>query len=290
MAEYIALENRGLIAVSGADARSFLQGLVTVDVLKLAPGKPRYAALLSPQGKFLHDFFLLADGDRILIDAEQSRLADLSARLLRYRLRAQVAALPVEDISVFALLGDARGAPEGTILFTDPRYAPMGMRLYGPAGLCKAWLEKQGFAEAGVDAYERHRLKLGVPDGSRDLIADRSFIMECGFEQLHAVDFDKGCYVGQELTARTKYRANIRKQFYMVNADSPLPPFGTVVKQGEKDAGELRSVQGAAGLAMLYTDVVQQGEKLMADNVFLHAALPPWAEEKSSGEESASVV
>lgn len=272
MHRYAPLPERSLITITGPDARAFLQGVVTVDALKLMPGQARYGALLSPQGKFLHDFFLIADGERLLLDVDGSRSADLLARLALYRLRAKAELARLPEWGAYALWGNmVPGIPPEGLLLPDARYAPLGWRLYGPPAACEAWLAAQS-AESGD--YDTHRLSLAVPDAVRDMVADRSLILECGFEQLHGVDFNKGCYVGQEVTARTKFRATLRKQFYLVRATHPLPPPGTAIEAQGREVGELRSVRGTLGLALLNTEAAAGA--LSAAGIALHAETPPW--------------
>lgn len=274
MLSYTLLSGRGMIAVSGVEAQTFLQGLVSVDVMKLKPGYLRYGMLLSPQGKFLHDFFLRAEGERIFIDAEAARLHDLLGRLRMYRLRAQVELAELPDMKVFALWGDA---PAPVSAWADPRQAGLGWRYY-------AATPPQG-AKQPFDVYDRLRLSLGVPDGSRDMIPERSLPMECGLEALGGADFDKGCYVGQEVTARSKFRAQLRKRLYVVRAEAMLPPPGTPVMQGGQQAGDMRSSCGGIGLALLNQETVEQARaRLQADGMEIAVFLPPWAAAETAGE------
>ncbi len=283
MKRFIALGERALLAVSGPDARSFLQGLVTVDVKSVSPGAARYGALLSPQGKFLHDFFLLDAGDNILLDTEGARAEELAKRLKMYRLKAKVEIAAKPELSVFAFLDEAPAAPPGLISILDPRLPKLGTRLYGNDSACRNWLAEQGFVEAGMEEYEKLRIALGVPDGSRDMIVDRSFIMENGFEALNGVDFNKGCYVGQEVTARSKFRATLRKGLYNVRGEKTLPASGTPVLSGDKTVGEIRSILGTEGLAILQAESVENGGKLLAGEVVIHASKPTWNTGETAG-------
>lgn len=288
MLSYTPLSERALLAAAGPDARRFLNGLVTVDVLKLAPEKPRYAALLSPQGKFLHDFFLLDTGDAVWIDTARAKAEELAARLKRYKLKAQVEVMPLPQVAVYALWGDAPpSAPAPLRLIADPRYAALGWRLYGEEQACRAWLASLKADAALLNVYEHRRIMLGIPDGEKDLQQDRSLILEAGFEALRGVDFDKGCYVGQEVTARSKFRAHLRKRFYTVRGSAELPVGGGAVMQGEKDVGRLGSVMGCDGIAMLRTEAVESDETLVCEGVALDAALPPWAD--AAGESAGGI-
>ncbi len=271
---YTHLPQRGLLSFSGEDTVSFLQGLVSNDVTKL----PCYAALLSPQGKYLHDFFLSGDGQRVLLDGEKHRLDDLYKRLSLYKLRSKVAIerLP-ESQGVVAVWGG-----ESAQLARDPRLPELGFRITGDVALNASWCAQQGWQSVTPDDYDRHRLRLGAPDGSRDLIVDKTLLLESGFEPLHGVDFQKGCYVGQEVTARSKYRGQVRKALYTVHAQNgELPEAGTPILAGDVTVGEVRSHAGELGLAFIreeeYQRAQESGVALTAGGVGVTAALPVWA-------------
>ncbi|MGH6973557.1 MAG: YgfZ/GcvT domain-containing protein, partial [Stellaceae bacterium] len=209
---FAPLDDRGVLEVAGPDRVAFLQGLVSNDVAKAAAGAPVYAALLTAQGKYLHDFFIVALGDALYLDCERARLADLQRRLSLYKLRSKatltdasakfVAAAAWGDGAAAKLnLADGAAKPfAGGMVYIDPRLAALGVRFLIPAGR-EGNIAAAGFARADAAAYDRHRLALGVPDGSRDLEIDKSILLENGFEELNGVDFAKGCYMGQELTA-----------------------------------------------------------------------------------------
>jgi folate-binding protein YgfZ len=267
-ASYVPLTQRGLITVSGEDARPFLQGLISNDIEKVSPARAIYAALLTPQGKFLHDFLIARLGDALVLDCERDRLGDLGRRLAGYRLKAKIAlADATEDYALVALIGaDAASrlglaAEAGTcarlgagIAFVDPRDARLGARAILPIAHGVAALEAKGFVAAPFETYERLRLSLGVPDGSRDMAVDKATLLENNFEALNGVDFAKGCYVGQELTARTKYRGLIKRRLMAVRIEGPLPPAGAPLMLDAKEAGEMRSGLGERGLALIRLD------------------------------------
>ena len=263
---YVLLEGRGVVSVDGPEAGPFLQGLISNDIERVTDSRGIYAALLTPQGKFLHDFFVLRLGEGYLLDCEGPRTGDLGRRLMAYRLRADVAlADATEDFRVIALFGGEDGDSaldlpsgagsavpcEGGWIMRDPRGVALGLRAVLPRDTDLAFLERAGFARGGLAEYERHRIGLGAPDGSRDMEVGRATLMECGFEALNGVDFEKGCYVGQELTARTKHRGLVRRRLARVSLDGPLPPAGTPIVAGEREVGEIRSGQGDAALAVL---------------------------------------
>ena len=263
---YVLLEDRGVVSVGGPEAGPFLQGLISNDIERVTAARGIYAALLTPQGKFLHDFFVLRRGGGYLLDCEGPRTGDLGRRLMAYRLRADVAlADATEDYRVIALFGGEDGdsafdvppgegsaAPlEGGTVMRDPRGAALGLRAVLPCDADLAFLEQAGFVRGSLADYERHRIAHGAPDGSRDMEVGRATLMECGFEALNGVDFEKGCYVGQELTARTKHRGLVRRRLARVSLDGPLPPAGTPIVAGEREVGEIRSGLDGAALAVL---------------------------------------
>jgi folate-binding protein YgfZ len=281
---------RGLLAISGDDRQSFLQGLISNDVRKAAADQAIYAALLTPQGKFLHDFFLVEDGDSLLLETEGERLTDLRKRLSMYKLRSKVG---IEDRSdrhrILLAFGDGVAAAlgldhsgqavpfAGGIAFADPRLDALGARLILPAGAPVADLETLGFTAAPFEDYDRLRLSLGVPDGSRDMQIDKAILLESGFDELHGVDWQKGCYMGQELTARTKYRGLVKKRLMPVRIEGALPEPGTLVTANGKDVGEIRSGTGDLALALLRLESVAEGAELTAGTARVVPAKPGWA-------------
>ncbi|MBM3597436.1 MAG: folate-binding protein YgfZ [Alphaproteobacteria bacterium] len=292
---HVVLPSRGAIALTGPDARSFLQGLVSNDVTRVAKDRAIYAAFLTAQGKFLHDFFLIELDDALIIDCEGQRLADLKKRLGLYKLRSKIA---LEDASQRFVIAAAPGAEalarlglseepgravalDGGVAFVDPRLAAMGARFVLPREGAEAALAATGLAAGTVDGYERLRLELGLPDGSRDLEVEKSILLENGFDELNGVDWKKGCYMGQELTARTKYRGLIKKRLMPVEIDGPLPAPGTPVLLGQQEAGELRSGQGNRALALLRLEQVEQakssGAPLTAGDARIKPVRPAWA-------------
>ena len=286
------LSDRAVLAIDGADRAVFLQGLISNDVGRLKPERAIYAALLSAQGKYQADFLLWTDGRVILADVEASRAAWLQQRLVMYRLRAQVTIEPRPSLAVAAVLpplpaelglgtsrGDAGITPVGPGS-VDPRLAALGARIFADAngreGLA-AWLG----AAADADVYEAHRLALGVPNGTRDLEPDKALLLECGFVELDGVAFDKGCFVGQELTARMRYRASVRKRLLPVRLSAEAKP-GTSVRDGGVAVGELRSVRGATGLAVVRLDrwerARQAGRPLQAGPAVVEPWIPDWVD------------
>lgn len=282
---FAPLGDRGVLEVAGADRVAFLQGLVSNDVAKAAAGAPVYAALLTAQGKYLHDFFVVALGDVLYLDCERARLGDLQRRLSLYKLRSKVTLADASSRftvccawgdAATAQLGLADGAAKpfaGGLIYVDPRLAALGVRFLIPAGR-ESDIAAAGFARTDAAAYDRHRLALGVPDGSRDLEIEKSILLENGFEELNGVDFAKGCYMGQELTARTKYRALIKKRLMPVKVDGPLPAPGTPITRNGEEVGELRSGSDGLALAMLKLDAL--AGPLVAGGAKLAPQPPKW--------------
>ncbi|WP_431856151.1 YgfZ/GcvT domain-containing protein [Azospirillum sp.] len=268
----VVLEQRGVLAVTGEDRVAFLQGLVSNDMRAVTPERAVYSLLLTPQGKYLHDFMVVAEGDALLLDVEAARRDDLLKRLRMYKLRSKIA---LEDRTaermVVALLGpDAAaraglpaepgvaGAFAGGVAFTDPRAADLGVRAILPAGTD---LTALGLGVLPFEAWDSRRLELGIPDGSRDLEVEKAIPLENNLDAFNAISWDKGCYMGQELTARTRYRALIKKKLVPVTLDGPLPAPGTPVRLGDREAGEMRSGLQNRALAMLRLEDLERAAK-----------------------------
>ncbi len=269
----IHLPDRTIIAVSGDDRVTFLQGLVTNDVTQL-DDRAVWSALLTAQGKYLHDFIILADGGRLLLDVEAGRRDDLLRRLRMFRLRAKVELTDLTgQLGVFAQLNtqDAeRGAVtaiDGGWSIVDPRHAGLGRRLILPADTPAA---------GEIADWDRQRISLGIPDGSRDLLPEKSILLDNGFDELGGVAWNKGCYVGQELTARTKYRGLVKKRLVPVRVAGPLPDAGTIITRGGVDAGEIRSGRGDLALALIRVDALSLGASLACGDAVLTPTLPSW--------------
>jgi folate-binding protein YgfZ len=284
------LEQRAVLRVAGPDARPFLQGLISNDVTKAAPTRAVYASLLTAQGRYLHDFFAVEQDGALLLEGERARRDDLRKRLTIYKLRSKVRLEPVDDVAVLAFCPEASlgalGLPSdagaaaaraGGVVLVDPRLAALGARAVVPAARADEALA--GFARASADDYDRHRLALGVPD-SRDLVVEKSLLLENGFDELGGVDWEKGCYVGQELTARTKYRGLVKKRLLPVAIEGPLPAPGTLVMLGAREAGEMRSAADGIGLALLRLEMIDaaalEGETLRAGDARLTVRRPDW--------------
>ena len=306
-AGFAVLDRRSVVAVTGEDRKAFLQGLVSNDMLRVTPDHAAYALFLTPQGKFLHDFTIVESAAvesgttesgaeasaALLLDPETDRRADLMRRLKMYKLRSQIALEDrTEALRVAVAFGDgalaALGLPAepgaarpfgGGIAFTDPRLPALGARLFLPVEGVAA-LEEAGLPRRDAADYDRLRLSLGVPDGTGDLVPEKSIPLENRMDALNAISWDKGCYMGQELTARTKYRALIKKKLFPAAIDGPAPEPGTPVTLDGKDAGEIRSVRDGAALALLRLEDVQRaaekGLAFQAGPATLTPSEPGW--------------
>ena len=279
---FVLARDRALISLAGADRTAFLQGLVSNDVAKASAERALYAAFLTAQGRYLHDIFIAAVGERLLIECEAARRPDLLRRLSLYKLRSQVALAEENGLAVGLYFGEgalsALGLPAasgraraeaGGVIFVDPRLAALGARGFLPTSALPP--------ETGTPAdYDRLRISLGVPDGSRDLPVEKAILLENGFDELNAIDWDKGCYMGQELTARTRYRGLVRKRLMPVIIEGPAPAFGAPLLLGDKEVGEMRSANGELGLALVRLEAFGQGA-LTSGNARLTPARPDWA-------------
>jgi folate-binding protein YgfZ len=279
--QFSLLPHRSVIAVGGADRVEFLQGLISNDTTKVVPGRAIWAALLTPQGRFLNDMFVVDGGqDTLLLETERERAPALAKKLNLYKLRSKVT---VEDrsamLEVAVAFGDGidKMPPiDGAIAFVDPRLPNLGVRVLTPTGTAATLLAARGLAEASLDSYDALRLSLGVPDGSRDLQVEKALLLESGFDELNGVDWKKGCYMGQELTARTKYRGLVKKRLFPVRIEGTLPVSGTAVELDGQDVGELRSGAGERAIAMLRLDAARGGGALTAGGARIVPEFPAW--------------
>ena len=284
---YSVLKDRGILLISGGDARQFLQGLISNDVTLVTQNNAIYAALLTPQGKYLFDFFIAEHVDGLLLETERPRIPDLIKRLSMYRLRAKVHLLDISHewrvvavwgnsaFSTFSLTSETGAAVAviNGIAFVDPRFAKAGARLLLPRDDS---LPKTG--KVPIEAYDTHRLALGLPDGSRDLVVEKATLLENGFDELHGIDWNKGCYMGQELTARTKYRGLVKKRLMPVNVNGPLPLSGTRIVSGNKSVGEIRSGRNHRALALIRLDAINGENKVLkAGTATIVPQKPAWA-------------
>jgi len=272
------LHDRAVLRVTGAEAHKLLQGVITNSLDKAKDGAAIHAGLLTPQGKILFDFFVVADGGGFLIEVAKDNVAELAKRLGFYKLRAQVEIAEAPEFIVAAQWGDTPNIPGGAIAFTDPRLPEMGMRILLQAGADVAAL---GCAEAQEADYHAMRIRIGVPEGGRDYALGDTFPHEALFDQLNGVDFKKGCFVGQEVVARMQHRGTTRKRVVPVEGDAPLET-GVEIEAGGLPIGPIGSVDGTFGLALLRLDRAEdaaaQGKPLTAGDVTITLHRPAFAQ------------
>jgi folate-binding protein YgfZ len=269
------LTDRGVLRVTGEPARHFLHNLVTANIETLTPGHARYAALLTPQGKILADFFVVeapaADGGGFFIDAPKALVPDLAQKLTFYKLRAKVTIEPLDALSVLAAW-DGIGATEYGLDYRDPRLPALGQRVLLPAEVAKEAAADLGAALVDESAYEAHRIALGVPRGGVDFIYGDVFPHDADLDKLGGVDFKKGCFIGQEVVSRVEHRGTARNRIVPVAFDAHAAEDGSPVMAGEKNVGTMGSSAGNLGLAMLRVDRV--ADALAAGTPLLAGGIP----------------
>ncbi|ACB94362.1 YgfZ/GcvT domain-containing protein [Beijerinckia indica] len=281
------LADRGVLKIVG-DATALLHKVITNTMLNFVPGEARYSALLTPQGKLLFDFFILPlpEGPEAgyLIDCAKEQSADLLKRINFHKMRAK---FTVEDVSeqfgVAAFWGsDPAPAIEGAVIYLDPRAPEMGKRLIASRAALAA-------LPADTTAYEAHRVSLGVPKGGVDFPYGDTFLHDANIDRCNGVDFKKGCYVGQEVVARVHFRRSARKRIIPLHFEGPTPALGTEIKAGETSIGQVSSTAGAAGLAMLRLDRLEDartaGTPVKAGEAVVEAFVPAEFVESAAGVE-----
>ena len=279
------LPDRGVVKVAGAEARSFLNGLLTTDVTRVTPEQARFGALLTPQGKIIVDCIVAeapaADGGGFFLDCPRALAPNLVEKLNFYKLRAKVIC---EDLSavlgVMAIWGGT-GSTEYGLIYADPRLPALGQRVMLPPHLAKEAAADLGAEPMEATAYEAHRIAQGVPRGGLDFIYGEAFPHETNMDQLAGVDFDKGCYVGQEVVSRMEHRGTARNRVVPVAVEGFAPEAGIPVMAGDKQVGTTGSHAGQSALAMLRLDRIADaraaGTPLMAGGIAIEPRKPDWA-------------
>jgi len=276
------LPDRGVVKISGEDARNFLNGLVTTDVTQIAPGLGRFGALLTPQGKIVVDFVVTeapsGHGGGFLLDCPRPLAQQLTDKLGFYKLRAKVA---VENLSdslgvIAAWDGDLVTRPD--LSYADPREPALGWRVLAPHDLASKVADLIGADLVDSEAYESHRIVTGVPRGGLDFMYGDAFPHETNMDRLQGVDFDKGCYVGQEVVSRMQHRGTARTRTVRVTLEGARPEAGTTVLAGDKVVGTMGSASGQNGLALIrtdrVTDALEAGATLTAGGLGIRLADP----------------
>ncbi|WP_322515705.1 folate-binding protein [Rhodopseudomonas palustris] len=276
------LPDRGVIKISGADARHLLNGLVTTDLTLLEPGLGRFGALLTPQGKIVADFFITElaaeDDGGFLLDCPKALAEPLATKLKFYKLRAKVL---IENLSDrLGVLAVWNGAPAATSepAFADPRNDQLGWRIIVPELLAQKTAEAIGAELVDAAAYEAHRIARGAPAGGVDFAYGDAFPHEANMDRLHGVDFSKGCYIGQEVVSRMHHRGTARTRIVRVLLDGAAPQPGSDITAGDKSVGTMGSSAEGCGLALLRVDRVADAREaalpLSAGGIALQLADP----------------
>lgn len=253
---------RAVLGLEGPETENFLHNLVTADVLGLAEGEARYGALLTPQGKILFDFFVVKTAGGYLLDCAASQLEELTKRLVFYRLRAKVVIAERKNLEV----GVSPERPAGMAAYVDPRTPLIGWRV----------LAEKGKLPAGT-GYDAARIAFGLADSDGDIGIGELFPHEANFDQLGAVSFSKGCYIGQEVVSRMEHRATARSRILPVTFDGAAPPRGAAIKSADKTIGTVLSSAGNAALALLRLDrMAEATQPLLTEAVRVRVHKPAW--------------
>ncbi|WP_407184813.1 YgfZ/GcvT domain-containing protein [Bradyrhizobium centrosematis] len=274
------LPDRGVVKVAGEDARNFLNGLVTTDLDRLKPGLGRFGALLTPQGKIIVDFLITevpaGHGGGFLIDCPKALAETLATKLKFYKLRAKVT-VEILDLGVLAAW-DGELATQPDLAFADPRNSELGYRILVPEDLKQKLSDLIGAELVDAAEYEAHRIALGVPRGGLDFMYNDAFPHETNMDRLAGVDFDKGCYVGQEVVSRMQHRGTARTRSVKVLLDDFSPEAGASVMAGDKSVGTMGSSAKGMGIALVRIDRVAEaldaGQPLTAGGLALKLAEP----------------
>jgi len=276
------LPDRGVVKVSGADARDFLNGLVTTDVTLLRPNLGRFAALLTPQGKIIADFLITeapsGHGGGFLIDCPRALAQALADKLGFYKLRAKVAVENLSDSLGVLAAWDGDPAMKPDLAFADPRNPALGWRILAPVELAQKVADLIGADLIDSSAYDAHRIASGVPRGGLDFMYGDAFPHETNMDRLHGVDFEKGCYVGQEVVSRMQHRGTARTRTVRIVLENFSPEPGTAIVAGDKPVGTIGSTAGQNGLALIRidraADALQAGTPLTAGGLAIRLADP----------------
>jgi folate-binding protein YgfZ len=286
------LPDRGVLKITGDDARRFLNGLATNDMAKVAPGTACYAALLTPQGKIIADFIVTEapaeDGGGFFLDVPKALAPTLVQKLNFYKLRAKITVEDLSEALGVMAVWDGVGVSDYGPCYADPRLAALGWRIMLPPQLAVEAAEDLGATPVEPESYEAHRIALGVPRGGEDFVYGNTFPHEADMDQLAGVDFAKGCYVGQEVVSRVEHRNSARSRIVPVVFDNAAPSSGTPVLAGDKQIGTFGSAAHGRGLALLRLDRVEDalaaGSPFTCGDIRLRVVKPEWAKFVFPGE------
>ena len=290
------LPERSVVKVIGDDARRFLNGLASNDIGKVAPGRPSFAALLTPQGKIIVDFIVAEaapeDGGGFFLDCPRALTSALVEKLNFYKLRAKVTIEDLSDALGVMAVWDGTGDSEYGLCYTDPRLAALGWRIMLPPNLAAEAAGDLAATLTDAAAYDAHRIALGVPRGGSDFSYGDTFPHEADMDQLAGVDFDKGCYIGQEVVSRVEHRASARNRVVPIAFDRFAPIPGLPVTAGDKNLGMIGSASNGRGLALLRLDRVADAlastTPLTCGGITIQLVKPAWATFPWPGETKAA--
>jgi len=277
------LPDRGVLKVVGDDARKFLHGLVTADVLALTPGQARFCALLTPQGKIIADFFVTqapnGDGGGFFLDIPRAVAPTLVEKLNLYKLRAKVLIEDLTEILGVIAAWDGSGTTKQGLCYADPRLPALGLRVMLAPHRAAAAANDLGATLVSAEDYEAHRIALAVPRGGLDFAYGDAFPHETDMDQLGGVDFAKGCYVGQEVVSRIEHRGIARTRAVALRYDGAAPASGAPITAGERQVGTMGSAARGRGIALIRLDRVAEAEQsaLAAGGIPIRLVKPDWA-------------
>jgi len=279
------LPERGVVKVAGEDARKFLNGLLTADIARVTPERAAYAALLTPQGKIMADMIVAEapaeDGSGFFLDCPRALCGTLVERLNFYKLRAKVIAEDLSEVLGVMAVWDGSGETEYGLCYADPRLPELGSRCMLPPHLTAEAAADLNAALLDAREYEAHRIALAAPRGGLDFYYNDAFPHEADMDQLNGIDFEKGCYVGQEVVSRVEHRGTARKRVVPVVFQDFGPEAGVQVKAGDIDLGIMGTSARGRGLAMLHLgrigDALAAGQPIVSGGITLHPVKPPWA-------------
>src|SRR6185436_18774512 len=280
------LPERGVVKVVGEDARKFLNGLLTADITKVTPQHAAYAALLTPQGKIMVDMIIAEapsqDGGGFFLDCPRALCPSLVERLNFYKLRAKVICEDLSEVLGVMAVWDGAGESEYGLCYADPRLPGLGMRCMLPPHLASDAAADLAATLTDADDYEAHRITLGAPRGGLDFYYNDAFPHEADMDQLNGIDFEKGCYVGQEVVSRVEHRGTARKRVVPVTFEDFAAEAGVPVKVGDVEVGVMGSSAQGRGLAMLHLgrigDALAAGKEIVSGGIAIHPVKPPWAQ------------
>jgi folate-binding protein YgfZ len=290
------LTERGVVKVAGEDARRFLNGLLTTDITRVTPERPAFAALLTPQGKIMVDMIVAeapaGDGGGFFLDCPRALALTLVDRLNFYKLRAKVLAEDLSDVLGVMAVWDGGGQSDYGLCYADPRLPALGTRCMLPPHLVAETAADLGATLVAAEDYEAHRIALGTPRGGLDFLYNDAFPHEADMDQLNGIDFEKGCYVGQEVVSRVEHRGTARKRVVPVAFEDFGPEAGVAVTVGETEVGTMGSSAHGRGLAMLHLgrigDALAAGRPIVSGGITMRPVKPVWATFDWPGEEKAA--